>query len=191
MEHQTYQDAIAEYELKESEQSLLLYAHYGRAIYMGQALEQQTINMLAIDDIVKNKPESQDTYEAIWAKYDHSKKMVGIMTALLQEAYHISDVDMEELREVLAWRNNLAHRYFRFNDVLFASHGGRKRMIKDFVDFANSIRAVEEKLSVYIAAYNRGAGLSTESIAKLLAERKEEWKDKVIDDTYDSTVKYN
>jgi hypothetical protein len=191
MKHTSYQEAIAEYELKESEQALLLYAHYGRAIYMGQTLEQQTINMLAIDDIVKNKPESQDAYEAIWAKYDHSKMMVGIMTTLLQEAYHVSDIDMEEFREVLVWRNNLAHRYFRFNDILFKSHNGRKRMIKDFVDFTNSIRSVEEKLSVYIAAYNRTAGLSAESIARLLAERKEEWKDKVIDDTYDSTVKYN
>lgn len=191
MKHTSYQEAIEEYELKENEQALLLYAHYGRAIYMGQVLEQQTINMLAIDDIVKTKPDSQDAYEAIWAKYDHSKMMVGVMTTLLQEAYQISDIDMEEFREVLLLRNNLAHRYFRFNDVLFSSHGGRKRMIKDFVDFTNSIKAIEEKLSVYIANYNSAAGLSAERIAELLAERKEEWKDKVIDDTYDSSLKYN
>jgi len=191
MKHTTYQEAIAEYDLKESEQALLLYAHYGRAIYMGQALEQQGINMLAIDDIVKNEPESKEAYEAIWAKYDHSKQMIGVMTTLLQEAYHINDIDMEEFREVLAWRNDLAHRYFRYNDILFSSPAGRKRMIKDFVDFTNSVKSVEEKLAVYIAAYNRTAGITTESIAKILEERKQEWKDKVIDDSYDSTVKYN
>ena len=113
------------------------------------------------------------------------------MTTLVQEAYHISDIDMEGFINVLVMSNNLAHTYFRFNDILFKSHSGRKRMIKDFIDFTNSIKAVEEKLSVYIAAYNRTNELSTESIAKLLAERKEEWKHKVIDDTYDSSVKYN
>ena len=187
----TYQEAIEEYEAKAGEQGMLLFAHYGKAIYVAQVLEQKAINMLAIDDLIKNKPDSPEAYEALWAKYDHSKKMVGVMATLLQDAYQINEDDMTELKEVLGWRNNLSQRYFRFNDVLLSSDIGRKRMVKDFVDFANSVSAIDTKLNTYVTHYDTAAGVSAGSIKQLLAERKEKWKDTVIDDTYDSSIHTN
>lgn len=179
------------YDFKETEQGVNLFAQYGKAIYMAQVLEQQAINMLAIDDIIKSKPESAEQYEAIWAKYDHSKKMVGVMATLLQEAYHLNEDDIFELKEVLGWRNNLANRYFRFNDVLFASLSGGNRMLKDFVDFANSVKVIEEKLNTYAAIYYVANGVTKDSIDTLINARKEGWKDAVIDDNYDSSIRSN
>ena len=181
-------EAIKPYDKDNSEQLHMLYAQYGKAIYMAQLLEQQAINMLAIDDIVKSKPESPEAYDAIWAKYDHSKKMEGIMTTLLQDAYLIDEDTMQELREVLTWRNDLANRYFRFNNILFSTPDGRKRMMKDFTDFAGSITSVHDKLTVYTAKYHNKAGINAERITQLIAERNEGWKDQVIDETYDNSL---
>jgi hypothetical protein len=178
-------------DFKETAQGTDLFAQYGKAIYVAQVLEQQAINMLAIDDIIKSKPESADGYEAIWAKYDHSKKMVGVMATLLQDAYHMNEDDIFELKEVLGWRNNLANRYFRFNDILFSSPGGRQKMVKDFVDFANSVKAISEKLDTYAAIYYVTQSVTKDSIDQMINARKEEWKDAVIDDSYDSSIRSN
>ena len=172
----TYEQELPENNTNRNEQLTLLFAHYGRAIYVAQVLEQQTINMVAIDEIVTSKPDSQSGYDMIWSKYDIGKKMMGIMTTLLQEAYQISDIDMEELKSLLSVKNDLANRYFRFNDLTFASEEDCNRMIKDFVDFTSRMQLINEKLNIYRAFYNTKTGATEEVIATALAAKKEEWQ---------------
>ena len=170
----THQEELPENITKKNEQLTLLFAHYGRAIYIAQVLEQETINMVAIDEIVTTKPESETEYDTIWAKYDNSKQMMGIMTSLLQQAYQIDETDMEELKHLLAQKNDLANIYFRFNDLTAASTEDADRMIADFEGFTHRVQVINEKLRLYRAAYNSQTGVTEESIATAHALRKTE-----------------
>jgi hypothetical protein len=170
----THQEESTENTTRKNEQLTLLFAHYGRAIYVAQVLEQETINMVAIDEIVTTKPESATEYDTIWAKYDISKKMMGIMTSLLQQAYDIDEMDMEELKHLLALKNDLANIYFRFNDLTTATEEDADRMIADFVDFSHRVQVINDKLRAYREAYNSQNEVTGESIAAAHAARKSE-----------------
>ncbi|SDZ90038.1 hypothetical protein [Pedobacter hartonius] len=172
----THQDELQENNTKKNEQLSLLFAHYGRAIYVAQVLEQQTINMVAIDEIVSSQADSENAYDTIWAKYDIGKMMMGIMTNLLQQAYQIDENDMEELRSLLSTKNDLANRYFRCNDLTAAAEEDGDRMIRDFVDFTQRVQIINEHLDLYRAAYNRRSGVTEETIAAAVSARKEEWQ---------------
>lgn len=170
----THQEESPENNTTKNEQLTLLFAHYGRAIYVAQLLEQETINMVAIDEIVTTNPESQAEYDTIWAKYDNSKKMMGIMTTLLQQAYEIDEVDMEELKSLLAYKTDLATIYFRVNDLTGASDEDADRMINDFANFNQRVQLINEKLSFYRDAFNTKTGVTEERLAAAHAARKEE-----------------
>lgn len=170
----THQEESPEKITRKNEQLTLLFAHYGRAIYIAQVLEQETINMVAIDEIVSTKPESETEYDTIWAKYDISKKMMGIMTSLLQQAYQIDEMDMEELKHLLSLKNDLANIYFRFNDLTGASEEDADRMIAYFVGFSGRVQVMNEKLHLYREAYTTENGISKERILAAHAARKAE-----------------
>ena len=170
----THQEESPENITQKNEQLTLLFAHYGRAIYIGQVLEQETINMVAIDEIVTTNPESEAEYDTIWAKYDTSKQMMGIMTSLLQQAYQIDEADIEELKHLLALKNDLAGIYFRFNDLTAASAEDTERMISDFEGFTDRVQVINEKLRLYRQAYSTQTGMTDERIATAFAARKTE-----------------
>ncbi|CAM4047852.1 hypothetical protein SAMN06265348_101569 [Pedobacter westerhofensis] len=176
----THQEESQENTTTKHEQLTLLFAHYGRAIYVAQVLEQETINMVAIDEIVTTQPESETEYDTIWAKYDNSKKMMGIMTSLLQQAYEIDELDMEELKALLALKTDLANIYFRFNDLTVATGADADRMISDFVGFNQRVQMINEKLSLYREAYNTKTGVTAEQHAAAYAARKEEFQGSTV-----------
>lgn len=170
----THQEESPQNTTTKHEQLTLLFAHYGRAIYVAQVLEQETINMVAIDEIVTTQPELETEFDTIWAKYDNSKKMMGIMTSLLQQAYEIDEMDMEELKALLALKEDLANIYFRFNDLTAASDADAERMISDFAGFNQRVQMINEKLSLYREAYNTKTGVTAEQLAAAYSVRKEE-----------------
>jgi hypothetical protein len=168
----THQEDSKENITKKNDQLTLLFAHYGRAIYVAQVLEQETINMVAIDEIVTTNPESEAEYDMIWAKYDISKKMLGIMTSLLQQAYQIDETDMEELKHLLAMKNDLANSYFRFHSLTGASEQDADRMISDFEGFNQRVQVINEKLAGYREVHHLQNGVTAESLANAQAARK-------------------
>ena len=167
-----HHEEIQEDNTKKNEQLTLLFAHYGRAIYVAQILEQQAIDMVAIDEVVTSKPDSDEAYDMIWSKYDIGKKMMGIMTNLLQEAYQIEQTDMEELKSLLAVKDDLADRYFRFNNLTTASDEDCEQMISDFIAYTQRILAINEKLNVYREAHHIRTNLTEENIVLAFASRK-------------------
>lgn len=157
------------------EQLTLLFANYGRAIYTGQILEQKSIDMIAMDEIVTSKPESESDYDAIWSKYDISKKMMGVMTSLLQDAYHINDADIDELKSLMSVKSDLVNRYFRFNNLNTATDEDCNQIIADFVDFINRVQQMNSNLEIYRQAYNRTNGVTEKQVTLAIASKKENW----------------
>jgi hypothetical protein len=183
----TYEETLANFDAQKDNQPVLIFAQYGNALYGAQILEQKAINMLVMDELRRSKPASQEEYRAIWAKYDHSKKMVGIMTSLLQQAYDIHEEDIVLFRNLMSMRNHMANRYFRYNDILFTKDDGPAQMFKDFVDFSRSIKLLDDKLEAYIITYNQLHGLDPAGVSTILDEQREYWKELASDESYDIT----
>jgi hypothetical protein len=183
----TYDETLANFAAQKDNQPVLIFAQYGNSLYGAQILEQKAINMLVMDELTRIKPATQEEYRAIWAKYDHSKKMVGIMTNLLQQAYSIQEEDIVLFRNLMSMRNHMANRYFRYNDILFTKDDGPAQMFKDFVDFSRSIKLLDEKLEAYIILYNEKHGLNPNGVSSILDEQREYWKELASDENYDIT----
>lgn len=183
-EHMIEKENNTPIEIDDATQLSRVFARYGNALYEAQILEQKAINMLVIDDLRISKPEKKEEYDAIWAKYDHSKKMVGVMTNLLQEAYQINEEDINLLRNLISMRNHMANRYFRYNDILFDKVGGLDQMFNDFTDFAQSVSLLNDKLNTYIGMYNQQYGVNEKGIGTLVDAQKEYWKELASHESY-------
>jgi hypothetical protein len=165
----TYEETLANFDAQKDNQPVLIFAQYGNALYGAQILEQKAINMLVMDEL------------------RHSKKMVGIMTSLLQQAYDIHEEDIVLFRNLMSMRNHMANRYFRYNDILFTKDDGPAQMFKDFVDFSRSIKLLDDKLEAYIITYNQLHGLDPAGVSTILDEQREYWKELASDESYDIT----
>lgn len=174
-----------------TQQQILIMAHFGRAIFYSQFLEQQCVNMLAINEYSNSESVSHEEYEVIWNKYDFSKKTLGAMIIEMQKAFSISEYLIGELKEVVQYRNFLTHNYFRFNDVLFSSEDGNLRMIKDFYDFTVRVKKLDVLLNTYLSDYEKNHGVTEDKLSNLIKQRIDEWKDKDIDDNFDTFRKNN
>lgn len=188
----TYHEAIEEFDSKnDRDRSVLIFALFGRAMFRAQVIEQQAVNMLAIHKIFKDRPVTDEEYNAIWDSFDFSKNTLGKKAEDIKYVYSLKEVDFVDFKEVVSLRNHLTHNYFRFNDNLFFSEVGQKRMIKDFIDFIEKSLAVDKMLVRYTHKYNQMAGLTEERINELILAAKSKWSNKDIDETYDSGARNN
>jgi hypothetical protein len=178
-------------EADSTQRYILLMAHFGRAIYYSQLIEQQCVNMLAINEYATSEIENEREYQALWDKHDFSKKTLGVMAMEIQKAFAVTDDVIGEIKEVVNYRNFLTHNYFRFNDVLMHSDSGKSRMIKDFYNFTLRAKKLDRKLETYLAGHNKKLGFSKEKLHTMLDQVKRQWTDKTIDDSFNTFQKNN
>jgi hypothetical protein len=163
----TYEQAIEEYDaLDDDGKSKTLYAHFGLAVYFAQLLEQQAINMIVIKHIADKKVKSQDHLDKLWQDYDMGRKTLGPLIKELSKLYTFSDELASDLDEVLKLRNYIAHDYFRLNGEILQSDQGRRRMIKDFVEFRIKAKAVDVRLEEILDQINEKLGMTKEKLAE-------------------------
>lgn len=113
------------------------------------------------------------------------------MAVELRKTFSISEDLIDELKEVIRYRNFLTHNYFRFNDILMSSEDGKLRMIKDFYDFTVRIKKLDVVLNAYLNDYEKKYGVTEVRLSNLIKQRKEEWKGKKIDENFDTFRKNN
>ena len=181
-----YETAIEQFDSLDSDDAKTreVYAHFGLTIFMCQLIEQQSMNMIATLRQVTGKFATKEEVAALWDNYDFGPRTLGTLINEIKQLYKLTDDDQKELKEILRLRNYFAHDYFRFNNELFFSDSGKKRMIKDFVDFKIRIRAIDKKLLEYMRVYREKSGMTEELIDKLAKEMRDEWEKKEIDDNH-------
>jgi hypothetical protein len=189
MDEQTIIDEFNEAD--STQKHILIMAHFGRAIYYAQILEQQCVNMLAVHDLVGKEGFTQKDVDEIFDKYDFSKQTLGKVSKMIGEIYNINVEEISELNEVIQLRNHYTHNYFRFNDVLFHSPSGRLRMVKDFFQFTVKAKSIDLRLEAHVSQYNIRHNVTEQKLMSLMQIVKEKWKDQLIDESYDSTKKNN
>lgn len=175
--------------LDSDEQAKEVYAHFGLAIYFAQILEQLAINMIAIQKQTTKGLEKTEDIESLWDDYDKGKRTFGVLVNEIKQCYSLSDDDYDELKRILKLRNYIAHDYFRFNIELFYSVSGQKRVIRDFIDFKNSVRKLDANLTVYLETYTQKIGLTKDALEEIIEKTKSVWEKKNIDENHITIIK--
>ncbi|HEY5533902.1 MAG TPA: hypothetical protein VIL99_03020 [Ignavibacteria bacterium] len=166
-----------------------IYAHFGQAVFCAQVLEQQSINMIAVFRQSKDNLRSPKEINELWDTYDLGKRTFGKLIKEVSVLYNLSDEDSIELNNVLKLRNYITHDYFRFNNELFYSDSGQKRMIKDFIEFCERAKVLDEKLTNYTKIYADRLGLTDELIRKTMEQTRREWEKRIVTDEHNTIIR--
>ncbi|WP_293202278.1 hypothetical protein [Paenibacillus sp.] len=93
----------------ESEHSKELFAYYGLAVYYGQAMEQQLVNLILLTKMSQGKAMSEEELEELY-----ERKMSSSLGQLIHEARHhitFSEEDIIRLNELWQQRNRIVHHF--------------------------------------------------------------------------------
>ncbi|MBT2283089.1 hypothetical protein J7E78_06015 [Paenibacillus polymyxa] len=152
-------------DMLDSEHSRELFAYYGLAVYYGQALEQQLVNLILLMKLSQGKAVSDEDLEEL---YD--RKMSSSLGQLIHEVRHhftFSEEETLQLNELWQQRNRIVHHYFKERIHETFSPEGRSRMIKELEDFKDRAQELEIRLQQYTGAWIAELGLDAESAAAL------------------------
>ncbi|GGH60002.1 hypothetical protein ACN9MH_11405 [Paenibacillus silvae] len=147
----------------DSEHSRELFAYYGLAVYYGQALEQQLVNLILLTKMSQGKVVTEEELEELY-----ERKMSSSLGQLIHEARHhftFSEEETDRLNELWQQRNRIVHHYFKERIHETFSPEGRSRMIKELDDFKERAQELEITLQQYTGAWIAELGLNAESAA--------------------------
>lgn len=122
--------------MDESEQCKEVYAWHGLAMYRAQCVEQSIIQLLVFFDFFCKQVPQYTTVEKWEQEFDKFDQTVSAKTMgqLVKNLVNIGAVDGSIeglLRDALAVRNRLAHRFFVEHALSFVSSNGRGKMIEE------------------------------------------------------------
>ncbi|UYZ59556.1 hypothetical protein [Hymenobacter latericus] len=149
-------------QLSPEEQTKEVYAHFGLAVYFGQAVEQQLANMLIFDKLFQVKPETPEQYSAIFEEYAAADKPADILAVETQLAYQLADADRDELQRLLVSRRYLADTYFKVHAQRLLQPEQKSQLVADFARFQARCRALHDRLQRYQQQYVERTGVEAE-----------------------------
>ena len=149
-------------QLSAEEQTKEVYAHFGLAIYFGQALEQQLANMLIFDQLFQVKPETPAQYTAIFEEYAAAAQPADLLVVAAQLAYQLPDEDREELHRLLVSRRYLADTYFKVHAQRLLQPEQKSQLVADFAGFQQRCRQLHGRLQQYQQQYVQRTGVEAE-----------------------------
>jgi hypothetical protein len=106
-----------------------VYAKFGAAMFQGQALEHEIVNLIVWSGV------SDGTYSSYKETQTANVKMFSETMGVLKQVLISRRIDLANLEDDLVravgLRNFLAHSYFRERAAAFITHEGRERMIAE------------------------------------------------------------
>lgn len=149
----------------DGEHSRELFAYYGLAVYYGQALEQQLVNLILLTKMSQGKGMSDEELEDLY-----ERKMGSSLGQLIHEVrhhFHFSEDEARQLNAIWKQRNSIVHHYFKERIHETFSPEGRGRMIKELEEFKDRAQELEHTLQQYTGAWLAQLGLDAETAAAL------------------------
>lgn len=131
----------------EKQQSKELFSYFGLAVYYGQALEQQLVNLIMVMKLKEGKIPSEDDFAEVY-----QRKLSNSLGQLVNEIRHyfpFSAEDTEELLSIWKDRNYIVHDYFKEKILNTFTDIGRQSMLKELKSFKNRAKRLESKLQGY------------------------------------------
>lgn len=152
----------------ESQLTREVYARFGLAMYCAQVLEHGLANFLMI---LKFRPEAtsaknQQEWETLVEQFYNTQfaKTLGNLLRAVEEINHLPDELVQELRQVKANRDYLAHRFFREHSESFLSQDGKQRMIIICEEFIQQIQKLDRSIEAIAEPVRTRQGLTNEMI---------------------------
>ena len=149
-------------QLSPEEQTKEVYAHFGLAVYFGQAVEQQLANMLIFDKLFQVKPETPEQYTAIFEDYAAAAQPADMLAVELQLAYQLTDAHRDELQRLLVSRRFLADAYFKVHAQRLLQPEQKTQLVADFAGFQARCRSLHNELQQYQQQYAERTGVDPE-----------------------------
>ena len=145
----------------ESEQIREVYACFGLAMYLAQALERELAMLLAVAG--KQEMSTAWDYDARLAESFQST-----FGALVTRFGEVAAPDYQELygqlERAVTNRNDLAHHYFWDRAVQFSSASGREKMIRELTALAEYFESLDASMTKLTRDISEQKGLSTEAL---------------------------
>jgi hypothetical protein len=124
-----------------------VYAKFGLAVYEGQVLEHEIVNLIIWSGIGLGVYRTREETEA--ADVELFRKTMGTLKKeLLSRRIDLGHLEDELIRAVTL-RNFLAHRYFRERAAAFMSEEGRDQMIQELDRAAEFFGEMDAKLTPF------------------------------------------
>jgi hypothetical protein len=134
-----------------------VYARFGLAVYEGQVLEHEIVNLIVWSGISAGIYRTPDEMETANVEM-FSKTMGTVKNHLMKRRVDLGHLE-EDLVKAVTLRNFLAHAYFRERAAAFAAHDGRERMIAELESAAAFFRRVDADLTPFTRKIIESFGL--------------------------------
>ena len=180
-----YQEVIDSFDkLPENEKDPFIYPLFGYSLYLVQNLEKLLINIIFCNKITTRKNETEKELIDFANNLDFGNKTMGGLIAEIKRTLAFKENDLTQLESTLKSRNYFVHDYFKFNTELLYSINGKKRIIKDLVDFKNQIEVSEAVIHKYVDMYLQHFGYTRERYNAELKEAERKWEMLEINDNF-------
>jgi hypothetical protein len=145
----------------ESDQIREVYARFGLAMYLAQALERQLAMLLAI--LGKRETSTAWDYDARLAESFQST--FGALVAGFGKVAASGHQELfGQLETALKNRNALTHHYFWDRAVQFSSTKGREQMIKELTTLGEHFESLDSRLTRLTHDITQQKGMSNETL---------------------------
>lgn len=137
-------------ENNENEMCKTIFALTGCILYQFQCIESALSTLIAwkkLSPIMKHIDQSRWDHELIHLKENET---LGNLYNILKENSWISQELLNELEQLLGFRNFLMHRYFKDNSTSFCSIKGKQDILKFLKDKSSILENFDEKLSLLL-----------------------------------------
>ena len=146
-----------------------VYAHFGLCMYLAQVFETGLINILTALETASSKIPTRQTFNALYAKHE-SLTFGNLMKALSVHGVLPADLE-EEIRQLKAERDHLAHRFFRDHYLDFITIGGCHFMIERLEARRNRFAALDKRVSQFQAeAIAKIGGIDSKQFSKMMEQ---------------------
>jgi len=151
----------------ESEQVREVFAHYGRAMYAAQCLEQSIFQHLVFFDLFPKTIAAHTTPDNWTANFDQYEarelgQTMGKLVRRLQQVGQSTEAVERLLAQALKDRNWLAHGYFSDRAVEFTVPSGRLEMIEELKTISDQFFSCTNEIDVVWLPVARAYGYSEE-----------------------------
>lgn len=149
-------------DLTNAEKMLAVHAAYGRAMLYAHGLEKR-LSALLIANTVDQKKSREDTKEEI-ASID--RLTLGSLIKRVASEYELSDDLLEELDNMLSFRNELAHRIS--NQLLAATReqAWEEKTVVELGEIATYFRRTSAALSPFVSEWFSNNGFDQAEILR-------------------------
>lgn len=145
-----------------------LYAFFGLAFYKANVLEHGVLN-LAVALLAQGELEiTVNDVKKLYESFD--TKTFGHVLRVAKERYSFSKEFSLSLDQALAYRNHLAHGFFKKHDIDHMSASGRRRMIDELIDMWVHFAKVDKIMDEYWVSAWEEHGVTKEWIEKQMLE---------------------